>query len=537
MNKRQVVVLWIIALLLGGAAYLSWTGKSKTFDSHTKRGRGQTLVDGFPADQVAKIEISGVKDSTTLQRKDGKWTVGNRDAYPAKPNEVNEFIDTLADVKVTQGIDAESSFFPRFGMDPNGKEDKDHGIEVVMSNEAGTELGRFTFGKSLESQEGSDPMSAMMGGGGSTGRYVRNHSDSSGVYATKELFPTLTGDPKSWLDPKFVQLEKIKDITVSAPGKPEEVAWKVTRADESAEFTLEGAKEGEAIDTTIAGTLKTLFNYAHFEDVVSADTAAKDGNAADKRTVKIDTVEGFHYTITAMAPNAPKAEGKEGETATPPASDDTMFVTVDVTADIAAERKKEEKESPEDVKAKDAAFTERKGALEKKLAAEKALAGRVYKINRSAIDPLLKTRADLVKKPEAPAAGAPQAGGLPPGFNPAAMQGLQGGAMPGRGAAPAPRPARRPVEAVTPPIAIPPMEERKPAEAPKPEEAKPAEAPKPEEAKPAETPKPEEAKPAEAPKPEEAKPAEAPKPEEAKPAEAPKPEEAPPAEQPKQEGQ
>lgn len=529
MNKRQVVLLWIIALILSGAAYFTWAGKSKSYESKTSRTRGQALVPDLKTDQVAKIDITGAKDSTSLVLKDGKWTVANREGYAAKNVDVNEFLNSLKEVKVVQGIDAESSFYPRFGMDPSGTDDATRGIEVVMSNAAGTEIGHFTFGKNLEAQNEADPMS-MMGGGGATGRYLRNHADSSGVYSTKEIFPTLNADPKSWLDPKFVQLEKIKDITVSAPAKPEEVAWKLTRADESADFALEGVKAGETLDTTITEPLKTLFSYARFEDVVSADAVAKGGDAPDKRTVKIDTVEGFHYTLGLTPPNPAKPEAKEGEAAAPP--EDIIYVTVDVAADIAAERKKDDKETPEDAKAKDTAFSERKTALEKKLAEEKKLAGRIFKLNRSAVEPLLKDRAGLMKSADStPPPAAAGAGGLPQGFPGGAMPGgLPPGAragLPG-GATPTPRPARRPVEAVTPPIAIPPMEERKPAEAPKPEEAKP-EQPKPEEAKP-EAPKPEEAKP-EAPKPQEAPPAEQPKPEQ------PKPEEAPPAEQPKQEGQ
>ena len=165
-----------------------------------------------------------------------------------------------------------------------------------------------------------------------------------------------------------------------------------------------------------------------------------------------------------MPLNPPKpAEGKD---AAPVIPDDTMLVTIEVSADIAAERKKDDKESPEDVKAKDAAFTERKTTLEKKLAAEKSLSGKIYKINRSAIDPLLLDRAGVIKKPEAaPAAAAPPA--IP---NPHAPGGFSG-----RGPTMAPQPPRqpqpprRPVEAVTPPIAIPPQEERPatPPEAPK----------------------------------------------------------------------
>lgn len=436
MNKRQVVVLWIIALVLGGAAYFAWSGKSKTFESKTDRDRGQTLVADLPADQVAKIQITGAKGSATLVRKDGKWTVAERDGYPAKTNEVNEFLESLASVEVTQGIEAEPSFAPRFGMDPNAKEEKDRGTEVVLSNDAGTELGRFTFGKNLEAA--ADPMAAMMGGGGSTGRFVRNHADSSGVYVTKEIFPTLSAEPKSWLDPKFVQIEKIKSIAVTPVAKADG-AWKVVRADENAEFTLEGAKEGETLDPAVAEPLKNLFSYGRFEDIASPDEASDNADVHGTVKVQIETFEGFNYAMT-LSPTLPKEEEKPASAEAAPPEEAMVMMSVEVSAEIPAERKKEEKESPEDAKAKDTAFTERKAALEKKLAAEKALAGRHFKITPSTVDMLMKGRDGLIKKPEAPAAANP-------------------GAMAPGGPIAVPQQPRRPVEAVTPPIAIPPLEE------------------------------------------------------------------------------
>lgn len=472
MSKRQVVVLWILAILLAAAAFLVRSGNSKGFESKTQRARGATLLADFPAKEVAKIQVNSGDKSTTLIRKDGKWAVAERENYPANTSTINDFLRTLAEVKVTDGIEAEPSFAPRFGMDPAAKEEKDRGTDVVLSNDAGTELARLTLGKNLEAA--GDPMAGMMGGGGSSGRFIRNHADESGVYKVSELFPTLTAEPQRWLDEAFLKIEKIKSISVSRPAMPAEAAWKVTRPDEVAEFTLEGSKEGETLDTTATSPLKSLFSYARFDDVVSKETAGEIGKPLETKTVKIETLEGFAYTLTVTPTEAEKPKDADPEAAPP---EDNFLVTVEVAAEIPAERKKEEKESEDDAKAKDKAFADRKVELEKKLATEKAFAGRTFKVSRYAVDALLKDRAALIKQPEAAgaaAAGNPAQGGLPPGF-PGGAGGLPGN-LP-RATTP---PVRRPVEAVTPPIAIPPMEEEeggaKPAEGqPKAEEAPPAE--------------------------------------------------------------
>lgn len=467
MSKRQVVVLWILAILLVTAAFVVRSGNSQGFQTKTQRARGATLLADFPATEVAKIQVNSGDKSTTLVRKDGKWTVADRENYPANTTSINDFLRTLADVKVTDGIEAEPSFAPRFGMDPAATDEKERGTDVVLSNDAGTELARLTLGKNLEAA--GDPMS-MMGGGGASGRFIRNHADESGVYKVSELFPTLTAEPQRWLDEAFLKVEKIKSVSVSAPAMPDKVAWKVTRPDEVAEFTLEGSKEGEALDSTATSPLKSLFSYARFDDVVSTDTVDKIAKPLEKRTVKIETLEGFVYTLTVTPTEAEKPKENDPEAAPP---EESFLISVEVTAEIPAERKKEDKESEDDAKAKDKAFADRKVDLEKKLATEKAFAGRNFKVSRYVVEALLKDRDALIKKPEAPgsaAAGNPARGGLPQGF----PGGLPGGAPP---------PVRRPVEAVTPPIAIPPMEEKGEA---KPAEEKPEPAEKP--AEPAEGP-------------------------------------------------
>ena len=475
MNKRQVVVLWIIAILLVVAAFFARSSNSKGFESKTSRNRGQTVFADLPAPEVAKIQVKSGDKVSTLVRKDGKWTVAEREDYPANVANINEFLRALSEVKVTQGIESEPSFAPRFGMDPGAKEEKDRGTEVTLTNDAGSELAHVTLGKNLES--GSDPMS--MFGGGSTGRFIRNHADQSGVYVVSELFSTLSPEPQRWLEDDFLKVEKIKSVSVTSPGKPGEIAWKLSRTDENGEFTLEGAKPDETLNPSATTPVKTLFSYTRFEDVVPKDKALEI-QPTSEQIAKIETFEGFTYTFK-LNP-APAEEKKEGADEEEPAAEPSYFMTVDVEATLPAERKKEEKESEEDAKTKDKAFTDRKAELEKRLAAEKALAGRTFKVSKYTVDALLKDRASLLQSATPPAAAGAQ-GGIPGGMPPGAMpHGIRppGAAMPGAGQ-PAPR---RRVEAVTPPIAIPPLEED--------EKAKPEEAPKQEQApKAEETPKPE----------------------------------------------
>ncbi|MDB6079556.1 MAG: hypothetical protein JWO82_3303, partial [Akkermansiaceae bacterium] len=339
-----------------------------------------------------------------------------------------------------EGVESEPSFAPRFGMEVNSDKPDEQGTEVVFSNDAGTQIASATFGKKLGSSESSEQ-------GGTVGRFVRNNADQTGVYKVAELFPTLSATPSAWLDQQFLTIEKIKDIAVSKPGKPEN-DWTLTRPDEDAEFTLVDKQTTDPLDPAVTGALKTLFSSSTFTDIVLPDKVAESEDPATKRTVEITTTEGFNYKLTIA--QGTTTETKPDENGQPP--EGGYLVTVDVTGTIPAERKKGDKESEADAKAKDAAFTDRKSVLEKRLADQKSLAGRTFKVSSWTVEAVVKNRSELIKKPTPPAG---QAGRGPQGLQ--GLQGLQGipGMPPQGGGAP----ARRPVQAVTPPVAIPPSED------------------------------------------------------------------------------
>lgn len=423
MNKRQVIVLWIIAVALVVILAIVNSSKSDAYKSATERQRGETLLADFKPTEVASIGITAGEDSVTLTKKEDAWVVAERDDYPANFRDINQLLRTLAEVEITQGIEADLEFAPRFGMDPEADDEAERGVELALSNDAGTELARLTFGKNTESA--GDPMSPF-GGGGATGRFVRNHADASGVYVTGELFPALSTDASSWLNEDFLRVEKIQSITVSKPGNESETEWKVTREDEDGDFELEGREENEELDTAATNPLKNLFSYARFEDVVTAADAESAWKKDERRQAVIETFEGFTYNIT-FGPE----DAEEG---------DNHLVRVTVTAKIPEKRKPAEGETEDQAQAADEAFESRKKQLEEKLEIAGRLEGRTFRVTKFTVDALLKNRTGLIKS-AAPAGGA-TTGATPP--------------MPPPGIAAPAVPPRR-ATAVTPPVSIPPM--------------------------------------------------------------------------------
>lgn len=448
MNKRQVIILWIIAIALSSAVVAVKLTQKDTTKSVTKRAAGETLLESFPANEVASVELQGTAGTVTLNKKNDGWIVAQRDDYPANNNSVNEFLRTLGELKVTRGLEAGPSLAPRFGMDEASSKSEDRGITATFKDVSGKEITKVTLGKSISSAANNSPM----GEGMSVGRYIRNHADESGVYAISEMFPSVSAEVNRWLDDDFLNVEKIKSITVSQKGK-DDPAWKITRDTEEAEFKLEGASGSEVLDSAATSPLKSLFSYARFEDVVPKDKLAeRTGDVAEKRTVTLETFEGFQYTITitpAKAKPAPPASIAASPDTPPPASDNQLM-TVAVTAELPKERKKEDGEKPEDAKAKDEAFQTRLKTLTEKLEASKKLNGRTYEVGKSTVEALLKDRSQIITKATPPAADP----------NKPNVQTLPGGAVVTPPVTPGGKQTATtpPIEAVTPPIAVPPVE-------------------------------------------------------------------------------
>jgi len=395
MNKRQVIILWCIALVLGAAVATVKLSQKKATDISTRRTPGQTLFESFPANEVATVEIRGVKGTTTLVKKDGAWVIPDRSGYPAKSSVVNEFLRSLADLKVTRGMEAGPSLAPRFGMDESATTAEAHGLTATFKDGSGKELAAITLGKNVDNGAQANPMM-----GGFSGRFIRNQADDSGFYAVSELFPEITDGTANWLAPDFLSVEKIRSVTVSQPGKTD-TDWKASRTDESAGFKLENSTETLAKEKDTA--LKSLFSYSSFVDVPPAATVAARILPETTRKVVIETFEGFTYQITLSSAKPVEAAPEPGQPAR-----ETAFLTVEVSATLPTERKKEANEKPEDATAKDQAFTARLKTLTEKLEKEKKFSGHTFEIEKQNVETLLLPRKEVLMVP-APATAQPPA--------------------------------------------------------------------------------------------------------------------------------
>jgi len=401
MKSRTVIILWIITLFLGISVFAIKKSAGNDLKNSTERSAGETLVPNFPADKTATIEITSADSTVTLTQKDGTWLVVERDDFPAQTTSIYELLRTLTDLKVTQGIEAGPSFAPRFGMDENSSDPSQRGLTATFKDASGKNLATVSFGKNLDSAASASPF-----GGGSVGRYVRNHADTSGFYAVSELFPSLSADPRNWLADEFFQIEKIQTINLSQPGS-DKSEWELTRDDETADFKFTDAFPGVKIDPNAVSPLKSLFSYTRFDDVIPASEIEKRATPEKLQTATITTFEGLTYTISLQPANSTN----------PQPGGESYLLTVKASGELPKERKKAENETPELAETADKAFNERHKTLTELLDKTRKFQDRTFEVSSFTVSSLLKTRTDLMDKGPGPEAQQP-ANGTGPVFTP-----------------------------------------------------------------------------------------------------------------------
>jgi Fic family protein len=432
MNKRQVIILWVIAIALGGAvAAVKLTAKGH-HKSATKRAPGETLFETFPAADIATVEIKGAEGIRHPRQKGRQMDRRRARQLPRQRLDVNDFIRTLAELKVTRGMEAGPSFAPRFGMDENASKAEDRGLTADLQGRRrqGT---RHRFAR----QEHRKRRRCRTDG--------RRRCPWAATSATTPTSPASTPSARCsrrqrraprWLADDFISPEKIKSISLSQRTR-RTTAWKLTRETEEAEFKLDGAAGERSARHHRATPLKSLFSYARFDDV-SRRKVAERADAEGKRNAVIETFEGFIYQLGTVTP-VKDAEGQD--------------------ADDRCSRQRRAAEGTQEGGGRETRGRQDQGRglhrppqdAHRKTRKGKSLEGRTFEVAKSTVESLLKERDQLITKAEAPPAADATTGSVethPGGI--IASPPVQAPAQPRRTA------TTPPIEAVTPPIAVPP---------------------------------------------------------------------------------
>lgn len=376
MNRRQFLFT-LAALALVGWAGLVLLRQSQRAWSNREARVGDKALPNFHLDEVAAIHIKGSSD-VHVARKDGLWRVRERADYPANFQQVKSLLLKMQDLKVVQSEEIGPSQLAQVDLEEPGK-GACGGALLEFENAQGKLLDSLLVGKKHERQQNEFEPPGLHGL--YDGRYILQPREPNNVLLISDELATVAADPEAWLSRDFFKIQNIQSISLISTNPND--SWELARENESGLWTLGGIRSGEAINTDAVTRLTEILEFLSFVDVIPG--AGQPEAGLKPLVFSVSTLDHFAYTLK-IGPKRP---------------DGTYPTTFSVGADLLAQREPGQGESPEDARKLDAAFQGRARQLQDKLARESRQAGNnwVYLMGAQLIEPLIRTRAQLVQSP------------------------------------------------------------------------------------------------------------------------------------------
>jgi hypothetical protein len=379
MNRKQLVILLVLVVVLGGAGLVIHNKQNQERQGGDPSA-GKKLLGDFPVNDVARITLKQGTNEATLVKKDDLWRVGERNDYPASFTDISDFLLKTRDLKIVQSEQVGASQLGRLELAAG--QGSNSALVVEFDDQHDKPIKTLLLGKKHMKKTSQPSQFGEGDEGWPDGRYVKT-GDSADVAIISNPLDNIEPQPAQWLDKNFFKVEKAKTIAVAFPNATN--SWKLTRETESGDWKLADAKADEQLDSAKTSGVSNPFSSPSFADV--STSAKPEEIAAGKPTVvTIDTFDNFSYTV--------KVGGK---------TNDDYQLTVAVTAQIPKERTPGKDEKPEDKTKLDKEFKDHQQNLEEKLNQEKGFGKWVYLVSNWVVEPVLKERAQLlVEKKEEP---------------------------------------------------------------------------------------------------------------------------------------
>ena len=356
MNAKIAVVLVVLLAVLGGGALLvrqqSGTQKPAGTDA-----LGQPLFMGLQGASVASIVIREPKATLTIAKKDDRWTIAERDGFPADFDKVRDFVLKAISLKVGQSEPIGDKDRARLHVDESGT-----AVEFLGAD--GKPLARMAIGNKYFKLAPENPERAR-----GDGRYVGLPEDPKRVIVVADPLAEASTKSADWISkagiaPELIKSLEVRDVQGAAAGS----SWRVERSGDNADWKLADAKAGEKLEITAANAAAYTFSKIELADVAPKDVKDEDTGLAKPALVTAVTLDGLTYTL-----KVGKLQG------------DSYYATIA----IAGEPKPLGKDADERLK-----------KIQERLPREKALAGYTVMIPKAKLEDILKKRADLLAKKE-----------------------------------------------------------------------------------------------------------------------------------------
>lgn len=475
MSRLQLLILWILAL---GAGFYYFNSKDvpDSISNKTELEVGSQIVPSDLIETVDSLTVISGDDKASLKKIDGRWVVSEKGDFPANYDSINQIIGALREAKVAQSVVATDEYYDRFNLDPATEEDGEQPDTILLEKD-GKESSTIFLGKTRESTGGS---------GGRAGRFVRLSNDESGVYVVQENFSFLNASPDNWINKSLTLLkEGVVKMEVTAPNDESFKSWTVSRESVRDDFIVEGLGEKEETKNTETTALKNLLAGATFTELITSDDYKKRANEKAARQLKATDSTGttFSITVTPEKKTEEKEEKKEDGSNPTPAPAVDYFVSIEILNGPT----KPEPIGPDASVQEKAVYAERVNNLADVSTGvnrmRKTYEGRYFLVSEATIGSLNKNRGELIqpkKEEKKPVSVATPPIRVPsPGDKAVNTPPLPGINTPPPSIARPKETQNKPkIEAVTPPIQVPPIPNKPKGEETTPEPVEPAESEK-----------------------------------------------------------
>jgi hypothetical protein len=367
MKRKQVYLLLGIALVLVVVGTIFQMRQSSTWKAEA--GNRQ-IYPNLAVNDVIKVRVQAGKENLTLQTSGDTWQVAERYGYPADFAKIRELLRSIWDLKYVRALEIGPSQLGRLQLLPPGQGDQS-GTEIDLLGSGDKKFATLILGKKPSSSE-----SAL-----GSGRFASNPDNKDQVYLIDETFATLDPlNPSNWLNKQFIDTQKLRSVVRgnvgNAPG------WKVSRKDDHADWELQDAAANESLEKENANPLSSL--SISLQDVRPQNAAASETGLQQPLVVELETFDGFHYQLEI---------GGTGP-------EQTHFLRVKVSANLPQTRTPGANERPEEKSKRDDEFNKQLEEWKTRLANEQKLEPWVFLVSDWSLEPLLKERAEFVKKAE-----------------------------------------------------------------------------------------------------------------------------------------
>ncbi|MCA1808025.1 MAG: DUF4340 domain-containing protein [Kiritimatiellia bacterium] len=373
MKTRNLLFLLLAMILTGTCAY---RGVLKTRRGNMPEQVGRALFDDLPVNEVAAIVIETPHTNLVVRRAGETWVVAGRYDYPAKFEKVAYTIRGLRDLKVGQVVPGGDQRLGELQLLEPGPENPvdQQASRLELRDGSDRALANVLIGRHFIVRPQGDRQ-AMMGGGYPAGHYLRLPDGT--VIIVGQTLDRMIETAEGWLDETFVTAAaaSLREISVSGPEREEIV---VSRAPDSNKLILKDLTPEEGLpDDARLSSLFGGLNYLSFRDVADPALPPATTGLDDPIVLKAQVGDGLCYI---MKIGAQVDNGAD------------RYVAVDVEYKDMAGDESDDSEASADERRKQAAELHAR------------LSPWIYILGSHRLEPLLRTRAELIK--DAPPAGA-----------------------------------------------------------------------------------------------------------------------------------